>query len=170
MMFGLHERAEPPSVPAGLQLSPLGRRVGGLLLDQLITLVPVVVGALAFGGFQPGDKISDNTLFALSIATVAVAFVYHTVMIALLGRTVGKLATGTRVVRAVDGGDVGWSAATMRALLPLSFGVIPNVGFALSLAVYGFAFFGPLRQGMHDRAAGTLVVLQSPLPPLPPPM
>ena len=151
--------ATRPAVPVGLQLAPLARRVVGLVVDQLITVLPVVAVALAFG-FRPDQSISDSTLFRLSVATAAVAFVYYSVMIGLLGRTVGKFAAGTKVVRAVDGGRVGWSAAVMRALVPLAFGVVPQIGFVLSVLVYGLAFLSPLRQGLHDRAAGTLVVSQ----------
>jgi uncharacterized RDD family membrane protein YckC len=167
-MFGVDQRADPPSVPAGLVLAPLMRRVGGLLLDQVIVLVPIVVVALAFG-LEPGSEISGSTVFAISVASIAVSFVYDTLMIGLLGRTVGKIAAGIRVVRADDGGRVGWTASVMRALVPLTLGAVPTVGFALSIGVYMFAVFSPLRQGLHDRAAGTLVVVQPPPAPLPVP-
>jgi uncharacterized RDD family membrane protein YckC len=93
-----------------------------------------------------------------SISVNAVALVYEVVMIALLGRTVGKMAMGTRVVRLVDGERPGWSDATMRALVPLSLGAIPRVGIVLAVLVYSMAMWNPLRQGLHDKAAGTLVV------------
>ena len=149
---------DAPTVPAGLTLAPLVRRVLGLLLDQLIIVVPVVIVAVGFG-LRVGDEISDDALFWITFAATAVAFVYHTTMVGLLGRTVGKLATGTRVVRADGGEAVGWTAATMRALVPLVFGAVPQVGMVLGFVVYALASFSPLRQGLHDRAAGTLVVL-----------
>ena len=157
-MFDVDGRVAEPTVPAGLVLAPIARRAGGLLLDELIALVPVVLVAFALG-VEPGTSIGDSALFAMSVASVAVSFVYRTVMIATLGRTVGKLATGTRVVRAGDGGRVGWSASTLRALVPLTAGAVPAIGFALTIAVYTFAVLSPLRQGLHDRAGGTLVVL-----------
>jgi uncharacterized RDD family membrane protein YckC len=157
-VFGVDGRIEEPAVPAGLVLAPIGRRFGGLLIDELVVFVPVVLVAFALG-LEPGGSISNSTLFAISAATVAASFVYHTVMIAVLGRTVGKLAVGTVVVRAVDGGRVGWSAATLRALVPLAAGAVPSIGFGLTLVVYATAVFNPLRQGLHDRAGGTLVVL-----------
>jgi uncharacterized RDD family membrane protein YckC len=88
----------------------------------------------------------------------SLAFVYQTLMIGLLGRTVGKMAMGTRVVRLVDGGRPGWSDALMRALLPLALGAIPRIGVFLGVMVYSIALWNPLRQGLHDKAAGTLVV------------
>jgi uncharacterized RDD family membrane protein YckC len=157
-MFGVEGRTDP-AVPAGLVLAPLGRRLGGLLLDQLIILAPIVLVAFALG-LQPGSQISAASVFAISVASIAVSFVYFTLMIGFLGRTVGKMAAGVRVVRADDGEPVGWTAAVMRALLPLVLGAVPSIGFALTLGVYSFAVFSPLRQGLHDRAAGTLVVMQ----------
>ena len=97
-------------------------------------------------------------MVAFNIAVTAVALVYQTVMIALFGRTVGKLALGTRVVRSVDGARPVWTEAVMRALLPLSLGAIPSVGLFLVVLVYSLALWTPLRQGLHDKAAGTLVV------------
>src|SRR5690349_324800 len=144
-MFGVDGRIDQPVVPAGLTLAPLSRRVGGLLIDELIVFVPIVIVAMAFG-LQPGSTISSGTVFAISIATVSVSFVYHAVMVALLARTVGKLAVGTRVVRSDDGGRVGWTGSTLRALLPLATGAVPGVGFLLTLGVYGFAVLSPLRQ------------------------
>jgi uncharacterized RDD family membrane protein YckC len=170
-MFGVDQRADGPSVPAGLVLATLTRRVGALLLDQLIVLVPIVMVAFAFG-LQPGSQISDSTVFKISIASISASFVYFTLMVGFLGRTVGKMAAGTRVVRVSDGGPVDWTAAVMRALVPLVVGAVPTIGFVLTLAVYAFAVFSPMRQGLHDRAAGTLVVMNrtpEPRPPLPPP-
>jgi uncharacterized RDD family membrane protein YckC len=166
-MFGVDSRTEEPSVPAGLVLAPISRRVGGLVIDELIVLVPIVLVALA-SGLQPGTSIDDSTVFVMSIASAAASFVYYTVMVAKFGRTVGKIAVGTRVVRADDGGAVDWTASTLRALVPLAAGVVPSVGFGLTIGVYSFAIFSPLRQGLHDRAGGTLVVLRTPPSPTPP--
>jgi uncharacterized RDD family membrane protein YckC len=49
----------------------------------------------------------------------------------------------------------------MRALVPLSLGAIPRVGVFLGVLVYSIAMWNPLRQGLHDKAAGTLVVRNS---------
>ncbi len=97
-------------------------------------------------------------MLTFNIALTSGAFVYETVMIAMLGRTVGKMALGTRVVRLVDGRRPGWSEAAMRALVPLAFGAIPKIGVFLGVMVYSLAMWNPLRQGLHDKAAGTLVV------------
>ena len=156
-MFPAGNEVAQPAVPAGLVLAPILRRIGGLLLDQVIVALPVVLVVVAIG-FTPNDTVTSKSLLVFNIAVTSVAFVYYTLMIALVGRTVGKLALGTRVVRLVDGGRPGWSEAVMRALVPLSLGAIPKVGVVLSVLVYSLALWNPLRQGLHDKAAGTLVV------------
>lgn len=156
-MFPAGGDVAQPAVPAGLVLAPIIRRVGALVLDQVIVALPVVLVIVA-AGFKPSDTVTSQSLLVFNIAVTAVALVYQTVMIALLGRTVGKLALGTRVVRATDGARPGWTEAIMRALVPLSLGAIPRVGVFLVVLVYSLAMWNPLRQGLHDKAAGTLVV------------
>jgi uncharacterized RDD family membrane protein YckC len=159
-MFPAGDEVAQPAVPAGLTLAPIIRRFAGLLLDQILVALPAVVVVLALG-FTPSDEVTSKSLLMFNIGVTSVAFVYETVMIARLGRTVGKIAFGTRVVRLVDGGRPGWSDATMRAIVPLSLGAIPKVGVFLGVLVYSLAMWNPLRQGLHDKAAGTLVVRNS---------
>ena len=159
-MFPTNGEVAQPAVPAGLTLAPIIRRAGGLVLDQIIVALPVAVGVVALG-FTPSDHVTSRSLLFFSIALTAVGLVYETVMIALFGRTVGKLALGTRVVRVVDGGRPDWSEATMRALVPLSLSAVPRIGILLWAFVYSLAMWNPLRQGLHDKAAGTLVVYNS---------
>jgi uncharacterized RDD family membrane protein YckC len=156
-MFPAGDEVAQPAVPAGLILAPILRRVFGLLLDQILVALPVVVVVIAVG-FRPDDTVTSESLVVFNIAVTGVAFVYETLMIALLGRTVGKIAFGTKVVRMLDGGRPDWFQATMRALVPLSLSAIPRVGVVLGVLVYSLALWNPLRQGLHDKAAGTLVV------------
>jgi uncharacterized RDD family membrane protein YckC len=159
-MFPAGDEVAQPAIPAGLILAPIIRRIGGLVLDQIVVALPVVMVVVALG-FTPSDDVTSKALLVFNIAVTSVAFCYETTMIALLGRTVGKLAMGTRVVRLVDGARPDWSESAMRALVPLSLGAIPRVGVFLGVLVYSLALWNPLRQGLHDKAAGTLVVRQA---------
>ena len=159
-MFSTGNEVAQPAVPAGLTLAPIIRRIGGLLIDQVLVALPIACVVVA-AGFRPSDTVTSKSLLVFNIGLTSVAFVYETLMIALTGRTVGKIALGTRVVRLVDGGRPGWSDATMRALVPLSLGAIPRIGVFLGVFVYSLAMWNPLRQGLHDKAAGTLVVRSS---------
>jgi uncharacterized RDD family membrane protein YckC len=156
-MFPAGNEVAQPAVPAGLTLAPIGRRLAGLILDQLIIAFPAVIVILALG-YTPSDNVTSRSVLTFSVCLTAVAFVYYTTMVALLGRTFGKMALGTRVVRLIDGRRPDWSESAMRALLPLALGAIPRVGVFLGVMVYSMAMWSPLRQGLHDKAAGTLVV------------
>jgi uncharacterized RDD family membrane protein YckC len=159
-MFPAGDEVAQPAVPAGLTLAPIGRRMIGLILYQILVALPVVLVVIALG-YTPSDSVTSRALLIFNVALIATAFVYETVMIAMLGRTVGKYATGIRVVRLIDGQRPTWSSSVMRSLVPLSLGAIPRIGVFLSVMCYAMALWNPLRQGLHDKAAGTLVVYNS---------
>jgi hypothetical protein len=106
-------------------------------------------------------------ILALLIDTVIVGVVFHTldhhnklqlvalaaygaIMWKLKGTTVGGIVCNLKIVR-VDGREIDWSTAIVRAL-----------GCFLSLVVCGLGFiwiaFDPGRQAWHDKIAGTAVV------------
>ena len=146
-------------LPGQVQLATIARRALGVVLDRFLVLVPVAVGTVAWG-FRPGDEVSDDMVFVLNTAVAAVELIYATVMIAVFGRTIGKFATGTRVVRLDDGGRIGWLQAAQRAVVPVAAISVPQpeISLALTVLVYSMAWLGPFRQGLHDRAAGTIVI------------
>jgi len=150
------QRNQALGLPTGVVLAAMWRRVLAQLLDQLLIVIPVVIVALV-AGVRSADDLADKQ-FVINLAVVLSAFTYDFVMIGKWGRTVGKFALGTKVVRIDTGGPVLWSSSAIRALIPLAAGVIPSVGSALSLVVYATAFWHPRRQGFHDRAAGTIVI------------
>jgi uncharacterized RDD family membrane protein YckC len=152
---------DPPAAPAGAQVATPARRINGFLVDQVISVVSIVAVALA-AGFEPQGRISEQAVWNLGVAVLSVSFVYHALMVGFLGRRVGKLAAGTMVISAIDGGRLAWTGATLRALVPQAAGVVPGIGFALTIGVYGTVVFDPLRRGLHDRAAGSLVVRHRP--------
>jgi uncharacterized RDD family membrane protein YckC len=65
---------------------------------------------------------------------------------------------GLKVVNRADGGQVSWTYASVRALVPTVVQLVPVIGPGLTIVVYLRAVFHPLRQGLHDAAAGTIVV------------
>ncbi|MEI8240356.1 MAG: RDD family protein [Actinomycetota bacterium] len=147
-----------PAVPVGLELAPIWKRSLGLLLDQLVAAVIPVIVVVSLGR-SAHDVWNDNTVvFWVNAAMVTIGLLHETIGVWRWGRTVGKLAMGTRVVHAVDGGSVSLSSSLLRSLLPAALSVVPSWGAALSLGVYLWALVDPRRQGIHDKAAGTLVV------------
>jgi uncharacterized RDD family membrane protein YckC len=87
--------------------------------------------------------------------TLLVGFLYETTLIALRGQTLGKVATRIRVVRLDDGAVPGWGPAFVRWLIPVAASIVP---FG-ALPVYLWLLWDRRRQGLHDKAARTLVVV-----------
>ncbi len=146
----------PPPNERGDQLAPIGRRALAQVVDGLVVGIPLFLVTLAWGG-DITDPDNDN-LVALTALWLGVNLLYNTATIALRGATVGKSLVRIKVVNRTDGSAVSWSYAAVRALIPAVAGLIPVIGFALNIAVYVRAFFHPYRQGLHDAAAGTVVV------------
>ncbi len=163
-------------VPASMPRRLAGAFVDGLLILALVALVwsqvapsgaPVQVRIDA----QTGERIIiGQSLFNpdwLSVLTFAVAAVYFIVFLAVAGRTPGGWAVGIRCIRADTGGRPGWSASTRRWLvilgIPAVIGLLPVIGswawlLTLVVAVTPLADRSGRMQGIHDRAAGDLVV------------
>ncbi|MDP2289839.1 MAG: RDD family protein [Actinomycetota bacterium] len=158
MFSSTDEDRVSPIVPAGHRLASYGRRVGGLAVDLVVINGPVLAAFLA-AGYGPDEATSGDTAIWLTIAITVVGLLYETLCVWRWGRTLGKLATGTRVVCLVTGGPLDLTRAFQRSLLPTTVSAIPQVGVFLGIGVYVTAFFDPLRQGIHDKAAGSIVVM-----------
>ena len=146
----------PPPPPTSDPLAPLARRALAQVIDGLLIGVPLFVLTVSIGG-DLSDSDNDNLLW-LTVLWLAVSLVYSTAFVAISGATIGKRIVKIKVVNRADGSPVGWTYAAVRALVPTVAGLIPVIGFALNIAVYVRAFFHPYRQGLHDAAAGTVVV------------
>ena len=138
------------------RLASVGQRALAQVMDGLTIGIPLFVLTLSFGG-DLTDTQDDNLLW-LTLLWLGVGLLYNTAFVALSGATPGKRIMKLRVVNRTDGSPVNWTYAAVRALVPTVAGVVPVIGFALNIAVYVRAAFHPFRQGLHDAAAGTIVV------------
>jgi uncharacterized RDD family membrane protein YckC len=104
------------------------------------------------------------SLAVIGVLSLAISAAYWIVAIGRFGRTVGGLAVGVRAID-VNGSLPGYGRATVRWAVPAStnlIGLIPFVGFVgvlLQLLIYLWILWDPQRQGLHDKAAGTYVIL-----------
>jgi len=156
-MFPDTQGKAAPVVPAGLHLASFARRIIGIIVDQIVITVPVFALFYALG-FVPKDAITEGRAVWFTVALTVLGLAYETVGVWRWGRTLGKLLTRTRAVSAVDGGSLGLVRAFQRSLVPTTLSAIPQIGPFLGIGVYVYAFFDPLRQGVHDKAAGSIVV------------
>jgi uncharacterized RDD family membrane protein YckC len=149
----VHDQAPPATRPAGFWI-----RAGAALLDVVVFFV--VQRSLSVAGARVwGRPVEDDPTVAGLVGLFSVLFtaLYTTVLHALTGQTLGKLALGVRVV-GVDGRPLAVGAALLRWL-----------GYGVSAAPLGFGFLmAGLRRdkrALHDLIAGSRV--ERALAPLP---
>jgi uncharacterized RDD family membrane protein YckC len=127
--------ADPARLAPGVELAPLGRRLGALLMDWLLAVVATWIFVDPRGSYVP----------------IAVLIGLYAGGVGFFAQTPGMVATRLRCMSVVDGAPVGPLRAILRALLLCL--VIPAV------------VMDDQRRGLHDRAAGTVVVLLPPKAP-----
>ncbi len=144
-----------------VELASPGARLGARIIDIVIMVVAalvifVVVLVQTIGLNSAAALFGELTLGVLAF-TIA-GPLYEVTMIALKGQTLGKMATRVKVIRADNGQLPGWGKSIGRWIIPAVLGLVPVVGWLLSLLVYISLTWDRARQGWHDKAAGTLVV------------
>ena len=102
-----------------------------------------------------------GVIFGLAVGFVVVTLMYEMTMIAVRGQTVGKMTTGIKVIRADDGDVPGWGKSIGRWLVLVLPGLVPFVGWLVTLLVYLSPTFDDRRQGWHDKAVATVVIQAS---------
>ena len=130
-------------------------------------------GALTFAfglaavllGFGPASRSADDSSVNLVALVAEVALVaYFVVTTTLYGRTLGKRILRLRVVMLDTRTLPTWTASALRSL-PVLIGLAPFIGDAgawialiVVIVCYGLTVIDPLRRGLHDHLAGTIVV------------
>ena len=147
----------PPPPPASIdRLASIGQRALAQLIDSVIIGIPLFFVSTAISGDL--TDADSGQLLLVTVLWLGVSLFYNTAMIAIYGATIGKRVMKLMVVNRVDGSAVSWTYAAVRALIPTVAGLVPVIGLAANLVVYLRAVFHPIRQGLHDAAAGTIVV------------
>jgi len=149
-------QADPPVEHPAVAVASVAQRVGGALVDGLLTSMVVVVPLLL--GVIDADDLQGQLPAGWAVALLAFGAAYTIVPTARWGQTLGKVAVGTRVVAEADGSLPGWRRAAIRWAVPGFVGRLPYVGIWFSLAVMASLVLDDRRRGLHDKAAGTIVV------------
>ena len=156
---------EPVEPTTELDLPPVVSpivRFGGRVVDGVVILA-ISVPAMAFGF---ADQLWWQGLL------VGVQAAHEVVGVSRWGRTIGKFVVGSKVVDGATGGLPGrrssvirWIVPSVLSLVALAIGgstatqVVGSYGSMIwAVVVYMGIFRRPWRQGLHDRAAGTVVV------------
>jgi len=142
-------------------LASSGRRTLARIIDMI--LVGVVVWLLTWGfGVSEYDVDTDKVQYGKSLAQSLLAAVlyiaYDTVLITRSGQTLGKKWLGMRVANLDNGSTPSTQATLIRSAvlwIPFAF-CCACIWTAIS---GGWSFFDkPYKQGLHDKAAKTVVV------------
>ena len=179
--------AVPPSPPAGgiwPEGSPAGFWVRGaaLVVDGLVfagVLLPfvlfIILPTLLAGGFRRPDPAYFMPVFGgYVVVALAVQWGYTVWMHGKWGQTLGKMATGVKVVR-VGGDPIGYGRAIVRYVFPFLVGYTPSLSnffgapriiriplsiFSVVLGVVNYLIAGLRsdKRALHDLVAGTRVM------------
>jgi uncharacterized RDD family membrane protein YckC len=143
------------------------RRLGARLIDLtigvfiLFPLSMIILGPLST---LMGDSDSNSTLFGIlsMLVIVMLLVIYDTVMTALSGRTLGKMALGMRVVD-INGEKPTWGQSLLRAFLLYLLGLLIVAGIIVTASILGWVFFAGLGRNQlfpHEKASKTYVMLK----------
>ncbi|MGW4567041.1 RDD family protein [Streptomyces sp. NPDC004561] len=160
---GPHGAGGYPADPlAGMPpLAPSGRRTLARIIDMILVGIVVWLLTWAFGVRQydvNGDHMQVGRSVAQSVIAAVLYVAYDTFMISKSGQTLGKQWLDMRVANLNDGATPATSTSLSRAL-------VLWIPFAFCCACIwtaicgGWSFFDrPYKQGLHDKAAKTVVV------------
>ncbi len=123
----------PPTGPRSV--AGFGSRLAAFAIDSLVA--NLLVGLVYLGGVRPGPGLRGELVLAGFL-------LQELVLISAAGATLGMRLLRVRVARVADGGHPGFAMVALRTLL-------------LSLLVPALIWDRDGR-GLHDRAAGTVVV------------
>lgn len=165
----------PSQAREGAPLASIGSRAAARVLDSLLL---GVVGSLTFWLAIYVSEPESSTYFdSLGWALSLAGAVYEIVLTKWRGQTLGKMAMRIRVVRSDRSSLPGWWSSTVRFGVPtivtwiVGFAITPLgpetsafVGFLIAPAVYLTAVLDRDRKGIHDKAAGTMVIADRPIP------
>jgi uncharacterized RDD family membrane protein YckC len=152
------EPLEDPSLAPGessMVLATPGSRLLARVVDGLL-LGAVVLALLAATGRYPTDTSADALSAALPGVwwLLGLSAAYEVTLVAVRGQTLGKMAFHIRVAALPDGGAPGAGRSVLRWVVPVVMNVVPFLGLLAFVPI----LFDPLRQGLHDKTAGTVVV------------
>ena len=139
------------------------RRAAARVVDgALLTMLSSAVLGF-FVDDREGEKVLDPPV-AIIVLTIAGVFLYECLSLRGIGATPGKLLVRLRVQR-VDGGEIEWRNAIVRALVPVAvisvcvaLAAVRGVMPAVVVALYATALISRSGRGVVDLAAGTEVV------------
>lgn len=133
--------------------APFLLRCGAIMIDYMLVLLSPVICLLlsALAGYS-GSNLIDGLYNNIGwLIAIFIGITNLIILPAALGRSVGKMVTGLRIVR-LDGTELSLAAILFRNVF----------GYFLTLASFGLGFlfsvFSSKGRALHDYLAGTVVI------------
>lgn len=160
-------------IPSGrYRLAGMGSRLGARLIDTVIVGIPIgIVAAVVIVSADSSREFATETEAGIGVGTallvvllgLVASVAYEVGLTATQGATFGKKVLGIRVVRADTAAAPGEGIGAVAACTRWAALVLPSVvcgvwGVLCALSPY---FDKLARQGWHDRAAKTFVLVAS---------
>ena len=163
---GLAPAAMAPA-PGTYQLSGWWARVGAAIIDGFIIGIPALIVLLALGAGAAGSDTDGGTAAFIGAALLSllvwlvVALLYAPFMMSRTnGQTVGRMATGIRVIRA-SGEQMTFGVAALREIVVkgLLIGTISSLTFGIGYLVdVLWPLWDDENRALHDMVVNTRVV------------
>jgi uncharacterized RDD family membrane protein YckC len=151
---------EPAGSGAAFEYGGRWRRLIAAVIDALIVyaITWLLTAPVLGSGTMYEGGLARRTLADLIAAVVA--FLYYAAQHGRWGQTLGKRALSLRVVRAEDGGAIGYGRAAWRLLFAYLISLATcGVGGLVDVA---WILWDRRRQALHDKVARTVVVRSEP--------
>ena len=143
------------------QLASRWKRLGGSLLDGLIStivIIPVIFATGIFNQLKQGQRMNIAQTVLFFFLGLTIFLIIHGYLLSKYGQTVGKKIVGTRIVDKGTGKIIPLGKIFILRVLPISIiSQIPLIGGLFGLADSLFIFRDDKRC-IHDLIAGTIVV------------
>ncbi|WP_406861182.1 RDD family protein [Streptomyces sp. HUAS MG47] len=158
-----------PDPLAGMPpLADSGKRILARIIDWLIITVPLALIGIPFDVYERttdsddfGDAISQSSTgsgLVFQLLSIVAFVAYDTVMTAKAGQTVGKKLMKMRVAMLNDGSTPPVNASLIRAIVLWLPALICCACLWPLLLLILILVDKPYKQGLHDKAAKTVVV------------
>lgn len=175
VMGGFASSSEAIGSPSGAtDLASRGVRFGAALVDGIAILLcrlptSIAIGSALSDSIAAGEQPTFTELMSLVADSMSKSYpfliglvVLQGVLLSTRGQSLGKIATGIRIVRVRDGSKAGFvHAFLLRGFIPGAIELIPFLGVLFWLVNVCF-IFGPEKRCVHDYIAGTKVVKGNP--------
>ncbi|MFJ4922182.1 RDD family protein [Streptomyces sp. NPDC088725] len=167
--FGGGQRGGPDPYAGMPPLPTFGRRLLARVIDALIVFIPLAVLSLATGSIHSSsngnsewntfsDQVNTGRQWLWTVIAVIAYVGYDTVMVARNGQTLGKRWTKLRVAMVNDGSVPDTGASLLRAAVLWVPALICCYCVWWLILIVSIAASRPYKQGLHDKAARTVVV------------